>query len=151
MRIRLNRIRVAAQPISLLIVGALALSGCGNPKYACGVPEGLGCTPLATVYDRAASGALTRQPALADPENAPSARNAAPALATSGAPVVASIEPGNPILTRPRHVRVWVNRWEDAAGDLHDETYLYLRLDPGRWLFIDDPKPEVADGAARSP
>jgi conjugal transfer pilus assembly protein TraV len=137
--------------LMLLAAGVLAVPGCGHPKYACGVPDGLGCTPLAAVYDRAASGALARTHAPAEGENVPSTRDAPPTLAATGAPLIESIQPGAPLLTRPRHVRVWVNRWEDGAGDLHDETYLYLRLDPGRWVFTDDPQPEAVDGAAHSP
>ena len=51
------------------------------------------------------------------------------------APIVATVQPGDPVLTRPRVIRVWVARWEDRAGDLHDETYLYLRLDNGTWML----------------
>ena len=39
------------------------------------------------------------------------------------------------LLGTPRVLRLWVAPWEDAGGDLHDETYLYLRIDDGRWAL----------------
>jgi conjugal transfer pilus assembly protein TraV len=34
----------------------------------------------------------------------------------------------------PRVMRVWVLPWEDTDGDLHDQSYVYMTLDSGRWL-----------------
>ena len=56
-------------------------------------------------------------------------------LAEVARPVVATVQPGEPILTAPRVLRLWIAPWEDAAGDLHDETFLYLRIDDGRWTL----------------
>ena len=106
----------------------LLLAGCaGSPKYACGVPEGVGCRPVGEIYEASVAGAL-------------SDRRAGTANQSSGSegsvaelPVIATVQPGDPLLSRPRHIRVWIDRWEDQAGDLHDETYLYLRLDNGAW------------------
>ena len=50
-------------------------------------------------------------------------------------PNIVTVTPGAPILIPPRTMRVWVARWPDEDGTLHDETYLYLRLDNGRWLM----------------
>ena len=126
---------------TLLSSLALALlAGCvGNPKYACGLPEGVGCKPVGEVYEASitgtlgstrARGRLTRNDKDEDGKIETSGRSLAEAADAS---VVATVQPGDPLLTRPRHIRVWINRWEDATGDLHDETYLYLRLDNGSW------------------
>jgi len=48
---------------------------------------------------------------------------------------LATVSPGAPLLTPPRTMRVWVAPWPDEDGTLHDETYLYLRLDNGHWVM----------------
>ncbi len=113
------------------ILPALALSllaGCaGSPKYACGVPEGVGCRPVGEIYEASVAGVLPGK------RNAPSHEATEDGRRAADTSVIATIQPGDPLLTRPRHIRVWIDRWEDQAGDLHDETYLYLRLDNGAW------------------
>ncbi|EGV51941.1 TraV family lipoprotein [endosymbiont of Riftia pachyptila] len=112
------------------------LAGCASsPKYACGVPEGVGCKPVGEVYEASITGTLTRGRVTPDDEDEDGEFETAerPLAEPGNTPVVATVQPGDPLLTRPRHIRVWINRWEDKAGDLHDETYLYLRLDNGTW------------------
>ncbi len=112
------------------------LAGCaGNPKYTCGVPDGVGCKPVGEIYQASVMGSLQRDRLDGDgggeyDKNDPSDR---PRANATGAPIIATVQPGDPLLTRPRHIRVWIARWEDETGDLHDETYLYLRLDNGTW------------------
>lgn len=126
---------------TLLSSLALALlAGCvGNPKYACGLPEGVGCKPVGEVYEASVTGTLgstrARSRLTRNDEDEGNAIGTSERRLTEvvDTPVVATVQPGDPLLTRPRHIRVWINRWEDATGDLHDETYLYLRLDNGTW------------------
>ena len=112
------------------------LAGCaGSPKYACGVPDGVGCKPVGEIYQASVTGTLQRGRVDGDgggDENGNDSSDRPRANATD-APIIATVQPGDPLLTRPRHIRVWIDRWEDKTGDLHDETYLYLRLDNGTW------------------
>ena len=39
----------------------ILLSGCATPKYACGVPDGIGCRPLSEVHQMALDG-ITQKP-----------------------------------------------------------------------------------------
>lgn len=39
------------------------------------------------------------------------------------------------IRSEPTVIRIWVAPWEDADGDLNDQSYVYLQLDSGRWLI----------------
>lgn len=39
------------------------------------------------------------------------------------------------IRSDPVVIRMWVAPWEDADGDLNDQTYVYLQVDSGRWLI----------------
>lgn len=135
----------------------LLLVGCATPKYACGVPNGIGCKPLSEVHRMAKDGSLKMRVAPNNREDARpkktatgqadvmkladgSAKNTAdskqePAAPERIVPDVVTVTPGAPILIPPRTMRIWVARWPDEDGTLHDETYLYLRLDNGRWLM----------------
>ncbi len=107
--------------------GCSVLSDFKTPRFTCGLPNGVGCKPVSKVYQQSADGTLGRT------SDVTAGSTASVQASATGA--VATVAPGSPILTRPRHIRVWVDRWEDPQGDLHDETYLYLRLDSGRWLL----------------
>ncbi|MCF6325650.1 MAG: TraV family lipoprotein [Gammaproteobacteria bacterium] len=143
-----------------LVLSPLLLVGCATPKYACGVPDGIGCKPISEVHRMAKDGTLKMRSApnyrddeASQPKKAPAAQadvmrlagganrntvfdpepeQAAPPRMT---PNIVTVTPGAPVLIPPRTMRVWVSRWPDEDGTLHDETYLYLRLDNGRWLM----------------
>lgn len=141
-----------------LIVSPLLLAGCATPKYACGVPNGIGCKPLSEVHRMAQNGTLKAHAAPDQRDEGNESSRAEPRsdieklaarhsstkktdeghgvnLAQPEGPTIAIVTPGMPILIPPRTLRVWVARWPDEDGTLHDETYLYLRLDNGRWLM----------------
>ena len=142
--------------LTLTLIIPVLISGCASPKYACGVPDGIGCKPLSEVHRMAKDGTLKMRAApnnRDEPEtkNSNRARSDVEKLAgrdnsnrekesssTEVLPQQASTEivtvtPGAPILIPPNTMRVWVARWPDEDGTLHDETYLYLKLDNGRW------------------
>jgi len=141
-----------------LLLPPLLLTGCATPKYACGVPDGIGCKPLSEVHRMARDGTLKMRAApnnndefqqkkspaaqadvmkLAGGGKQKTASNPEPELSLPPrtVPEIITVTPGTPILTPPRTMRVWVARWPDEDGTLHDETYLYLRLDNGQWLI----------------
>ncbi|MCP5152442.1 MAG: TraV family lipoprotein [Chromatiales bacterium] len=116
------------------LIAALAmsslLSGCASaPRYACGLPDGVTCEPVSAVYARSIEGRMGHPDAFDSPPPV-SRRDASP-------PIVATVQPGSPVLAAPRTLRIWVAPWEDADGDLHDETFLYLRLDAGAWTVLE--------------
>ena len=123
----------------------LILSGCATPKYACGVPDGIGCKPLSEVHRMAQDGSLKSQAAPdnrdpaeqdQDDEGSPDTDTQHPSSTLSRrSKELATVTPGTPLLIPPRTMRVWVAPWPDEGGTLHDETYLYLRLDNGHWVM----------------
>lgn len=141
----------------LLLVALLLamLSGCAS--YSCGAPQGTSCRSVADVYDARELGSLPHQqvnqpvgntsvatvPARdpmyldgwQDDTKYPVHQAAVPMLLHDGLkPRLISVEPGDALLSRPKVLRVWIRPWEDK-DDLHDEQYVYLRLDRGSWLL----------------
>jgi len=124
-------------PIAAPLMLALALSGCastlsgagGPDAYACKAPEGAMCTSVSGVY------ANTRQapPKPAKPDDK------SPPPTTYGATSIAPSAPSNfttsAIRSNPRVLRLWIAPWEDADGDLHEESLVHMVVDTGRWLI----------------
>jgi conjugal transfer pilus assembly protein TraV len=79
------------------------------------------------------------------------------ALAQPAAPGSTS----NAIRSNPRLLRVWIAPWEDSDGDLHEEGYVHMVVDNGRWLIehvraaprsnVDGVAPPAAPAADVSP
>ena len=132
----MNRHRLTA----IFAFAALAAGCATGPKYACSAPDGVGCKPVSEVYAASVAGELVdadAEPGDAGTDTRRVSTDNRPASQPGnvGQPVVATVQPGSPILTPPKVLRVWIAPWEDKNGDLHDETYLYLRLDEGQWLL----------------
>jgi len=125
---------------ALLYVGAvLALSGCANmlsgldakSDFACKAPDGILCESMSGIYANAQAKNL--------PGQRVNQRGEAPvdlSQAKAGSGVMTKpIYSGTPIRSAPRLLRVWFAPWEDTDGDLHDQSYVYLPVDSGRWLI----------------
>lgn len=143
-----------------LAVGAALLGGCasgglsgigGTSTYRCQAPPGVSCM------------SVTGIDANADKRNLPGMRiepgaeaaedqGAAPSKGTTPAAVPydpsapvhrAKVSPqamdapfsGQPLRTPPRVLRIWMAPVEDELGGLHDQRYMYVTVDPGRWLL----------------
>lgn len=120
-------------------IGAVvALSGCSSmsgfdakSEFACKAPDGILCESMSGIYANAQAKNL--------PGQRVSARGEAPvelSQAKAGSNVMTKpIYSGTPIRSAPRLLRVWFAPWEDTDGDLHDQSYVYLPVDSGRWLI----------------
>lgn len=103
----------------MLMVSSVAvlLMGCATPKFSCTDDmTGPGCRSVSQVYANAHQ------------------QHAEPPDSPTGMPAI--IRPGDPIRSGERVLRVWMAPWVDVDGDYHDQTYVYLVLDHGRW-YID--------------
>ncbi|KQQ44676.1 hypothetical protein ASF61_21345 [Duganella sp. Leaf126] len=119
-----------------LLPGCLSMTGLtGNEKFACKAPDGVSCTSVSGVYANAQQNNL---PALQSSARA-AAKAPEPAAATDGAPVrpgtsaLPVLAAGMPIRSQPRMLRVWIAPWRDEDDTLHDQSYLYVMIDPGQW------------------
>lgn len=138
------RTYAAAFMISTLLVGcASTMSGLdGASQYSCKAPDGVTCSSLSGVYANAVANNL---PALrkegkgeavsALPADRQALQASAGTPAKSGDIIGRAPSSGEPIRTRPKVLRVWIAPWEDSEGDLHDQSYVYVVADPGRWVI----------------
>jgi conjugal transfer pilus assembly protein TraV len=120
-----------------LVAAVSILSGCGSmtgfteskSQFACKAPDGVTCTSVSGVYANAMQNNLPAQQTRS--RSAPAA--AALPVPTGGAafPIVAA---GMPIRSQARMLRIWVAPWRDEDDTLHDQSYMYIMVDPGRWL-----------------
>ena len=130
--IALVRLALGFTCIAALAGCASTLSGLGgSDKYACKAPQGVLCTSVAGVYANSVENNL--------PSQRIEKRASEPATKTpSPARTVATLKPlsdGAALRASPRILRLWVAPWEDSDGDLHEQSFLYVVVDPGRWLI----------------
>lgn len=159
---------------SALALAATVLAGCGSvtgldgsSEYGCQAPEGVKCQSVSGTYHNALANNLPAQRKPASDAAAPAASTttawrtasvsqvpAPPVGAGSSAagaaiPVpLGAIDLGSlgasPLRSGPKVVRLWIKPYEDADGDLHSESYVYLQIDNGRWL-VDHVQREVRE------
>jgi len=140
---------------SILALAAAALSGCASlsgldafASYACKAPDGVTCMSVSGVYANS-----TRRP-LPPAQEAPKSSPESPATyGASPAALEQAAEAGAAsyaIRSSPRLLRVWIAPWQDSDGDLHEQAYVHMLVNTGRWL-IDHVQPtprEQVDGVA---
>lgn len=115
--------------ISTLLGGcASTMSGLdGGSQFSCKAPDGVTCSSLSGVYANAVANNLPALRKSGKPDNAERSNVGGREIA-GRAPVS-----GDPIRTQPKVLRVWIAPWEDMDGDLHDQSFIYVMTDPGRW------------------
>ncbi|MBU1664347.1 MAG: type IV conjugative transfer system lipoprotein TraV [Gammaproteobacteria bacterium] len=122
--------------LSVVLTGcASTLSGLdGSSQFACKAPDGVTCSSLSGVYANAVADNL---PSLRKTEKPEQSNNppAKPAPKPESGIVGSAPSSGDPIRTLPKLLRIWVAPWEDSEGDLHDQSYIYVMADPGRWAI----------------
>lgn len=121
-----------------LLAMASLLGGCFNmsgirgssESFSCKAPEGVTCTSVSGMYANAVRNNLPGQQKAAQETaasaSAPDAARTAPRITLSS---------GEAIRSQPRVMRIWVAPWEDADGDLHDQSFIFVTVDSGRWLI----------------
>jgi len=125
------------QVLGLAAIVMLGVTGCagtltgleGESKFACKAPDGVTCSSLSGIYANAVANNL---PALRKDGNGEQA--ATPQ--TRGALMIGQVaSSGDPVRIQPKVVRIWIAPWEDTDGDLHDQSYLYVVANSGRWAI----------------
>jgi conjugal transfer pilus assembly protein TraV len=135
--------------IAVTLSGCVSLSGLDAGKsYACKAPDGVTCMSVSGVY--ASSTQAPVEPAQKPPKSSstsPATYGASPAASEQAAEAGAA---SYAIRSSPRLLRVWIAPWQDSDGDLHEQAYVHMLVNTGRWL-IDHVRPaprEQVDGVA---
>lgn len=122
-------------------LASLVLAGCsglgGSSSLTCKMPDGVRCDSVSNTYSESTRGELPSQRRRQAPmEPSPSGTSS---TSQGGDVPLMQVDPrmvpvGMPVRSQARVVRVWIKAWEDADGDLHDQTFVYLPVTEGRWL-----------------
>lgn len=114
--------------IAAALTGCVSMTGLTeSSKFACKAPAGTTCTSVSGVY---ANSSLNNAPSRPASMQVDTSGVPAPAGATAF-PVLAA---GMPIRSQPRMLRIWMAPWRDEDDTLHDQAYMYVMVDPGKWL-----------------
>ncbi len=122
------------------ISAVFVLTGCSSMSgydakndFACRAPEGILCESMTGIYANAKENNLPGQrvnrKAGRESDEVSRAKDGETGVMTK------AIQSGTPSRSAPKIVRVWLSPWEDSDGDLHDQSYIYLPVDSGRWLI----------------
>lgn len=135
----MNTIKPGTSTVALLVT-AFCLSACvalpdTTLGHKCGIPDGVGCLSTQEVYDRAQVRDLPGFNRVNGGYTAPPRNDytGAPILVDDGPKIVRT----SALYAPPEELRIWVNRWRDSEGDLHDESFLYVLIGEGQWLLRD--------------
>lgn len=138
----------------LVMMTALFAAGCSGPKYACKAPEGVGCQSISATYQAALANELPITNAQDKDEKKTDQKSPIEEIAEkSRAPAeeirqaFTQTKTGAPVRRGARVLRVWYTPWVDAQGDWHDQGYVHVVVDNGRWLLYENRK---AIGATQS-
>lgn len=131
----MNRALLLAALMPALLAGCAGMSGLSGSTdhLACHAPKGVLCSSISGVYANSVAGTLPSQQV----NHGGELRHPAPATggdvyATPSAYVKAPAS-GEPVLSPPRVLRVWIAPWKDQDGDLRDQEYVYVMWDRGNW------------------
>ncbi|MBB3122174.1 TraV family lipoprotein [Pseudoduganella violacea] len=118
------------------LVGSAMLGGCGNmsglggsAEYGCKAPAGVQCQSISGTYHQALR-ATQRLPYTSAPATH---RLLLPTQGRDTAAGAVEAALPTPLRSAPRILRLWIKPWEDADHDLVDQSYVYVRIDEGRW------------------
>ncbi|MTW10162.1 TraV family lipoprotein [Pseudoduganella eburnea] len=138
-----NRVKACCGAVfGLLMAGCGNMSGLGgSEQYGCKAPAGVQCQSVSGNYYNSVRG-TTRLPATgtgAQPVPSVPLMNAS-LNRRANLPIdhavagEAGYEP-QPLRSSPRILRLWIKPWEDADHDLVDQSYVYIRVDQGKWML----------------
>jgi type IV conjugative transfer system lipoprotein TraV len=120
---------------------SLLLSACGHYKtdFACkGYPEGSLCLSTSDVYKRRHE-QLTKMKK-ENPEESSSSSGVAVADRVSAVAGPAENHLGQPNITAPRVIQVWIAPWRDHNNFLHEASIVYAIVQQSDWTYGRAPK-----------
>ena len=131
---------LAAAVVSIAAAGCTNMSGLGgSSEFQCKAPEGIPCQSVSGVYANDMADNLPSSRAHQSRTPSSEGGNTGDQVATAHAPGLVGSATAAPALgairSEPTVIRIWMAPWEDADGDLNEESRVYLQIDNGRWLI----------------
>lgn len=142
------------------LLAGLLLAGCGNMSglggsehYGCKAPSGVQCQSVSAAYF-SDSGRQARLPTAGGKARLVNPVPMTKASLVAGGKLAADqLESGSgafvptPLRSPAKVLRVWIKPWEDADHDLVDQSYVYVRVDHGKWM-LDHIQQQAREGFA---
>ena len=130
-----------ARALILAVVGmavVVPLSGCA-PKYRCNnFPLG-SCRNMSQIYDDTGSGFKDYREQGSSEEDSKKAKGKkkeSQVVIGNTVKGINELQPGDPVLTKPEVLRVWVKPWEDKEKDLN-YSFIYIRTKESTWTVLE--------------
>lgn len=122
--------------ITLLATCLLGLSGCAKDNFGCAQFPETGCRPVSDVYEETNHGVHDYRSSYRDGESDGKADHGHTKVVVSKSHKALNyVVDGDPILTKPRVLRVLFNAWEDKDKDLNTGGFVYIRLRDSEWVL----------------
>ncbi|MDI3467645.1 MAG: hypothetical protein OJF50_006466 [Nitrospira sp.] len=141
-----RRIRAAgpshAVMSALLGLVSLMLSACGHYKsdFSCkGYPENSACLPATQVYERRHE-QLTHMTGTDERSTPSTASGSASADRVAAIAGKTEFHLGQPNLSQPVVLQVWIAPWRDSKNNLHEAQIVYAMVEQSDWLYGRRPK-----------
>ena len=129
---KVNGVALASLLSWISVLSGCSWIGVGHSDFSScpgGATDGVSCYSAREIYkmtDTADSIKTDKDGvAMAAVGQTPDGRQDAVAVPSIGQPL--------PIRTQPVVMRIWVAPWEDDAGDLHADGYIYTEIEDRRW------------------
>lgn len=127
--------------LALSLTGCSTLSGYdGSSNFSCKAPVGVSCSSLSGVYANAIQNNLPglqtdKDEKTISEKSSSGDKTVQSVILERSQPVITGkpLNSGDPIYMPSKVLRVWIAPWEDEEGDLHDQSYIYMVADYGRW------------------
>ena len=143
-------IKLGFAVIPIMLTGCMSMSGLdASSSFSCKAAPGVTCQSISGVEQNAHAGNLPFQrasdieKATADAEAKNESADAKKMPAYESAEKKGKVSPkemsaaysGMPVRQPPLVLRIWIAPYEDDAGDLHDQSYLYTMVHSGKWMI----------------
>ncbi len=123
--------------LRFLILASTAASLQSCATYSCGEFPQAGCQPVSEVYKQTNQGFNDYRKTMNGNDKGQASAGGGP-LSVSAAASVNSlnyITPGDPVLSKPKILRILVTTWEDSDKDLHAGGFIYVKVRDSEWAI----------------
>jgi conjugal transfer pilus assembly protein TraV len=126
-------------------IATIAMSGCqslsgldATDKFTCRAIGGVPCESMTDIHERTKAGTLPAQQKkekqIGQLQKSRAETTVAMTSIIASTGMTPAIATGIPLLTQPTALRIWLAPWKDADGDLHDQSYIYVKTGEVDWV-----------------